>query len=307
MNQLNEKQRKVLDQGARIAKLIADRAPAVSYTPAMLDQARGFYKPEDIAAIERQYGEFETFFVLTSFIQDYGIDKLADPLTQTLLYRNARRLDKRAFRADPYLAAVKIPGPVQSGRFTLCEMKYDRGELFQYDIPDFRAEYTVPKIGFFSSPVRFPTICEGRVPWMSVCPSEIFSMREPVRAASDPAVGRVLVLGLGLGYYPFLISAFDNVRHITVAERSPEIIALFREHLLPQFPHGEKIEIVETDAFDYLETDEPRSYDLCFADLWQGAGDGVPLRKRLKEYEARWREMRFVYWMEDALAFFAEE
>jgi Spermidine synthase len=295
------KQNAVLTEGARIAKIIAERAPRIDYTPAMLAEARGFYTPEDIAAVEERYGEFETFFVLTSFIQDYGIDKFASSLTQTLLYRNARRLDKQAFRANPYLAEVKIP-TATDGRFTLTESRYARGELFQYDIPDFRAEYTVPMLGFFSQPVRFPTICEGGVPWMSVCPSEIFSMQAPIGEAD----GAVLVLGLGLGYYPFMISRKENVRRITIVERAPEVIRLFRTHLLPQFPHRDKIEIVEADAFDFLASDEARAFDFCFADLWQGAGDGAPLYARLKDCEARFPAMRFSYWIEDALKFFRE-
>ena len=301
MSTRTEKQNAVLAEGARIAKIIAERAPTVDYTPAMLDQARGFYTPEDIAAVEQRYGEFETFFVLTSFIQDYKIDKFASSLTQTLLYRNARRLDKQTFRANPYLAEVKIP-TASEGRFTLTESRYARGELFQYAIPDFRAEYTVPKIGFFSQPVRFPTICEGGVPWMSVCPSEITSMQAPI----GDAEGAVLVLGLGLGYYPFMISRNERVRRITVIERAPEVIRLFREHLLPQFPYRDKIEVIEADAFDYLGTEEARAFDFCFADLWQGAGDGAPLYRRLKEYESKFYAMRFSYWIEDALKFFTE-
>ena len=118
------RQAAVLLEGSRIAAVIAERAPTVDYTPAMLEEARGFYVPEDIAAIEAQYGDFETFFVLTSFIQDFGIDKFASSLTQTLLYRAARRLDKRTFRANPYLAAVKVPETVSLGRFTLTESRY---------------------------------------------------------------------------------------------------------------------------------------------------------------------------------------
>ncbi len=298
------RQAAVLLEGSRIAAVIAERAPTVDYTPAMLAEARGFYTPEDIAAVEERYGDFETFFVLTSFIQDFGIDKFASSLTQTLLYRAARRLDKRTFRANPYLAAVKVPETVSLGRFTLTESRYARGELFQYDIPDFRAEYPVPKLGYFPQPVRFPTICEGGVPWMSVCPSEIFSMEAPIREADGAS--SVLVLGLGLGYYPFMIARHDSVRRITVVERAPEVIRLFRERLLPQFPHREKISLVEADAFDFLGSPEARGYDLCFADLWQGAGDGAPLYARLKETEARFPAMRFSYWIEDALKFFRE-
>ena len=49
------RQTAVLTEGARIAKIIAERAPRIDYTPAMLAEARGFYSPGDIAAVEGKY------------------------------------------------------------------------------------------------------------------------------------------------------------------------------------------------------------------------------------------------------------
>ena len=298
-DKLTKQQRDVLAAGTRVAKIIAERAPTEDYTPSQLDRARAVYTPEEIAAIERDYCSFEIFFVLSSFFQDYGITHFADDLTRVQLYRNAMMLDKRKFRDNPYIRTVKIP-TVKEGQFTLTEGRYAKGELFQYDMPDFTAEYTVPKLGFFGAPVRFPAIYEGNTPWMSVCPSEILSMQADI----DAARGKVLVLGLGLGYYPFMISSKTEVDEITVVERAPEVIRLFEEHLLPQFPFGFKIETAECDAFDYLDEVEPGEFDFVFCDLWMGAEDGVDLYKRLKPYEERLPGTRFRYWIEPQLRAF---
>ena len=44
-----------------------------------------------------------------------------------------------------------------------------------------------------------------------------------------PNAGGVLVLGLGLGYYPFMISKFDHVNEIVIVERQKEVIELFNK------------------------------------------------------------------------------
>ena len=299
-DKLTKRQRDVLEAGTKVAKIIAERAPTEDYTPSQLDRARAVYTPDQLKEIEDTFCEFETFFVLSMFFQDYGITRFADDLTRTLLYRNAARMDKRLFRDNPYIRTVKIP-TVKEGRFTLTEGRYAKGEIFQYDMPDFTAEYTVPKLGFFSSPVRFPAIYEGNTPWMSVCPSEILSMHADIAAAR----GKVLVLGLGLGYYPFMISGKTEVEEITVVERSPEIVKLFEEHLRPQFPFGFRIETAECDAFDYLNDVEPGEFDFVYCDLWMGAADGVELYKRLKTYEERFPSTEFRYWIEPQLKAFS--
>jgi len=155
-DKLTRQQRSVLEAGVEVARIIAARNPTEYYTPIQLEKARSLYTPDQLKDIEENYCEFETFFVISMFFQDHAIPRFADRLTQILLYKNARKLDKTAFRENPYLARIKIP-TVTEGKYTLTEARYAKGEIFQYDMPDFDAEYTVPKLGFFSSPVRFPS------------------------------------------------------------------------------------------------------------------------------------------------------
>ena len=88
--------------------------------------------------------------------------------------------------------------------------------FFEHEMPDFESDIVVPRLGFFPELVAFPSIYEGTVPWVSVCPSEISSMQTQIRQAH----GRVLVLGLGLGYYPYIVSGKENVSEITIAGTS---------------------------------------------------------------------------------------
>lgn len=132
---------------------------------------------------------------------------------------------------------------------------------------------------------------------MSVCPSEISSMQQPIAQAH----GNVLVLGLGLGYYPLMISEKKEVSTITIIEIQPEIIQLFKEHLLPQFPHKDKIRIITADAFRYLSSVSTGDYDFCFADIWENQIDGAKCYVHIKEEEKRLVGTEFSYWIEDSI------
>ena len=59
--------------------------------------------------------------------------------------------------------------------------------------------------------------------------------------ALKKAHGRVLTFGLGLGYFTYHAAENPEVESVTVVDISPDVIALFKEQILPQFPHKEKV------------------------------------------------------------------
>ena len=63
---------------------------------------------------------------------------------------------------------------------------------------------------------------------MSITPNEIETMEEAVKAAT----GKVIVYGLGLGYYPYMISLKDEVKEIVIVENDIKIINLFKLKLV---------------------------------------------------------------------------
>lgn len=79
-------------------------------------------------------------------------------------------------------------------------------------------------------------------------PSEIETMRAPI----EEATGRVVTFGLGLGYFAYMVSEKPDVTSLDIVERSEEAIALFERNILPQFPNKEKIRIIRSDAFGFL-------------------------------------------------------
>jgi len=284
---------------ARIGRYIAEEAPITRYTVDELAAARMEFGEEDLLEMRElglYDGDFETFFVIREFLGSIGLGDVADGAYIAEVFASAKKQDSGAFAENPYLAILKGL-PAKSGRFVLMPSVYERGEIFSYDMPDFTRETVVPKLGFFPKRVFFPTLYENDRPWMSICPSEIHSMKESI----DKAHGRVLVLGLGLGYYAYEVAQKPSVESVTVIELSPDVITLFRDHIEPKLDFGQKLSLVQSDAVAYLRSLSGGEFDFCFADIWEGAVDGARWYKEILPQEKRLQDTEFSYWIEDAI------
>lgn len=249
------------------------------------------------------YGERENplEYVMDVLCKGLSLDKVAGSEYVEKLKAQARCFEPEEFNQDPFIKNVKVTD-TKIGEFLLTNATYAKGEIFQYDEPDVHDDIVVPKLGFFTGKVDFPTIYEDVIPWMSVCPSEINSMKKDM----ERATGRVLVLGLGLGYYPYIISQRDDVEEITIVEFQPEIIKMFEEKLLPQFNMKEKIKVVEADAFKFMMEVEPGQYDFIFADIWENQFDGAIAYRKIHEHEERLIGTQFGYWIEEEILYYLE-
>ena len=289
---------------AKIANYIAETAPVYDFTPAQLAQAKTALG--DKAAEYRAKGwlgeNFRTFWTIKTLLDDLGLWQVAPESYLTQLFGNAKALSPAYIEDNPYVK--NIPFCEQRiGDFLLTNSYYEGGELLQYDEPDFYAAAVVPKLGYFERRVYFPTIYECAMPWMSVCPSEIASMEEHFAYAH----GRVLVLGLGLGYYPYMIEDNPSITQIVIVEVEREVLDLFRANILPHFRHPEKIKLVKSDAIWYLQNTQDGDFDVCFADIWEGQEDGAEHYLNIKPHEARMPHTRFGYWIEKEILWYLQQ
>lgn len=150
-------------------------------------------------------------------------------------------------------------------------------------------------LGYYDVDVTIPILKEDGDVWMSITEMEISTVTDFV----DSADGNVLVYGLGLGYFPYMCSLKDNVKSITIIERNPKIISIFKEYILPQFVHKDKIVIIEGDMYDYLNKSFTDKYDYIFADVWKDNADGFSHFKKLCKSSAD--ISRFNLWIEDSI------
>lgn len=196
---------------------------------------------------------------------------------------------------NPYYKNIKFP-KTEIGRFKAIDMEVRKGEIFLDQEPVGRGYNRTDCIGVFDDALTYPCIFEGDMCWMSITPNEIITMEEDIANAT----GDVLTIGLGLGYYTYMVHLKDDVTSVTVVERQPEVIEIFEKYILPQFEHPEKIRIINTDAFEYLEQLEDGKFDYCFGDIWQNPEDGLEDYLRMKKIGNRFEKTTFTYWIEES-------
>lgn len=208
------------------------------------------------------------------------------------------KCDRTVFENDPYYKNIKIP-EATLGNWKLTNMTLKPCEAFvcnDFLVPPDRR--LIPQIGFFTEEFKYPAVLENGREWMTLMPNETVTTLPAVYAAK----GKVVTFGLGLGYFTYMVSQKDDVSSATVVELSHDVIELFEKFILPQFPNREKIRIVCGDAFDFIEnTMNPKDFDFGFADFWHDVSDGREHYLRLKEYEKKFPNTQFTYWLEDTI------
>lgn len=228
------------------------------------------------------------------------IDRYTDisnvlPAVFDKMVRESKVLDKKFFTKNSYFENIKFGNEVL-GKFELTHKSFSKYEMDHYNIPISIGPMSIPRVCCYMNHVEFPCISENNKVWMSVSPNEIFTMEEPIKNS----FGNVLTLGCGMGYFAYMVAEKDNVNSVTIIEKEKDVIELFTKFILPQFPHKEKITIVQADALDYMQQLEDGTFNYCFADIWIGNTDCFPYIK-LKEICKKFLKMTVEYWIEESI------
>lgn len=152
-------------------------------------------------------------------------------------------------------------------------------------------------LGFFDQDYTYPTISLYDREWMSLNPFEIRTMQMPLQIAK----GKVLTLGLGLGYFAYMAHLKEEVKEVHIVEMDLELIKLFNKYLLPLFPHPEKIHIHKAEAIGFVGNVKDKEYTFIFSDLWHDVGDGLPLYLNLKKHLDTFKVTKRMYWIEGSI------
>lgn len=250
---------------------------------------------QEITDGNKDFEEYSYAMFLSNIFTDD--EKLANTLLKEYYLKSVKRLNEKEYIENPYYKNVKIPKK-QIGKWDLGNQTYKPFEAFIRDDLIIEGYKEIPCIGYFDKEFTFPTVFENDVEWMAIKPNEIETMKEHI----DKAKGNVLVYGLGLGYYPYMISLKDDVTKITIVEREESVINLFKEYVLPQFEYKDKITIVRSDAFEYAEKEaQKHNYTFVFTDLWHDVSDGVNLYVKMKQLEKHLPNAMFSYWIEKSI------
>lgn len=228
-------------------------------------------------------------------------------LVYDLLLPSLRCLSTDEFAKNDYYSHIVLPD-VRQGDVALTNMQYADCQVFPCGDLFLEGQRLRAPMGFFRQAFRYPALTKGGREWMTVTPNEIRTMQQAVDAAS----GHVLVYGLGLGYFAYMVSLKEAVESVTVVEIDEAVFTLFSKYIYPQFPNG-KVMVQTGDAFKHAEQlhflRHGRPYDMVFTDLWHDASDGIPLYRRMKKLQLQYGSpgQQFHYWIEPTMRYYLGE
>lgn len=206
--------------------------------------------------------------------------------------------DVKEFNENPYIKNILYDNHRQ-GDYELRYHSLMPYELNIYNVPRYVEELhiNIPRVSCFTETFKYPVVVQESIKstWMSVSPSEVFTMERPIANAK----GKVLTLGCGMGYFAYMASLKKDVESITIIELQQDVIDLFNSYILPQFENKDKIKIIKADAVEYLKSINDGEYDYCFADIWIGIED-VASYFAIKEVGRHLRKTKMEYWIEES-------
>ena len=144
---------------------------------------------------------------------------------------------------------------------------------------------------------------------MSIIPHEINTMKEGIKKIN----GNVVIYGLGLGYFIYLLSLKEEVNKIIVIEKDKEIINIFKEYIFKLFNKNSqnKIIVKEDDAFKFNETklinnkyidkDVNIIINYAYIDIYHNPLDALPSYIRFIQNEYKNNEITYFYWIEESI------
>lgn len=251
---------------------------------------------KELERLQDEEGYLEKDAYLNLFLDAFEIDRDSEENIDIIetYFSNFKCLDEKEYLSNPYIKSFKGK-TFKNKDYSLEYCEYKPYQLLPLDeilIKD-KDYKEISQVGYFKNTFRYLALRENDVVWMCITPNEINTMKEAVKSVE----GNVLVLGLGLGYFPYMASLKDNVNSITIIENNQNIIDIYRSEI-EHFVGNSKIKIIKDNAFNYLKNNN--NFDCVFADLWHNPEDGVHSFIKLKEVENDLKKP-FYYWLEPSL------
>jgi hypothetical protein len=147
-------------------------------------------------------------------------------------------------------------------KFEDYKVDVPEGKIGKYEVKKF----VVPELSFQGSFRAVPAgeytgLYRDSYLIMSDTPDEVRDHLEFIQKAK----GNVFIGGLGIGMVLKALCLSEAVDHITVIEKSPEVIQLAKDHYISQFPG--KVTIIKADLMNY----KPKNSDYwnhVWLDIW---------------------------------------
>ena len=204
-------------------------------------------------------------------------------------------IEKKDYINNPYLQNINFKD-IKLKDFSYETVTIEKGYLFNIDeIQDDKNkelnDYMILRAYKQDTDMMF--LKQEKQEWMMASISE-FRTNDPY---AKKAHGNIITFGLGIGYFVYIASLNENVKSITVIEKSKEVIELFNQ-IKDQFPN-KKINIINGDAFDYFNEQYLKQFDYIYVDIYQNNVDGrIMIEKLLEQYLPPYDSCNF--WIENS-------
>ena len=269
----------------------------LQYLSYFLNNKSSFYNELDVKEV-MECGVDEKYalaLLLASFFNLDVNDNKEDALFfNEYIYPSLKNENIEEYIDNPYYKNIHLPN-YKKDKWEIKLDSFKPYELFVRDdmIKDFKGKI-LPQIGFFNEKYYYNSIYQDDRLWMSITPNEINTMKKDI----NDAFGVVCTYGLGMGYFACMCAIKKDVSKVIIVEKDKEVIELFNKIIFPFFnEYKEKIEIINTDAYDYGKNIE--NVDYVFVDLWHDVSDGKELYLKFKNIEKQNIEYR--YWIEKTI------
>ncbi len=216
-------------------------------------------------------------------------------IESSCLFSKVHKLEISDYLSDPYIKKIR-PRISKKGEWEIKYNFYEPFEGFIFDGIKIGINYAeISSLGFFSESFPYLEVLHNDKVFMLITPHEINTMKKPIAMCK----GKVLALGLGLGYFPYSAALKSDVSEVVVVEKEQAVIDLFTGQIAPLM-NTNKIKIIKADAFDYLESlQNTNEYNHIFFDIYHSAEEALPLYLKAKKYANRLTKSQFSFWIEE--------
>ena len=224
----------------------------------------------------------------------------SDAMVKDDLEKQVKLLKSEEYYSNPFIKNLKFDKASNDAiRIEICQLK-PMTMIARDTLIHTKNKITIPRIGFFEEAINYPVSVNTKDQALSaITPREISAYQKVI----DKAHGKVLNLGLGIGYFAYMASLKDDVEKITIVEPNQDLIELFKEHILPQFEHREKIELVNANYKEYLEELKDKTFDFCNNDITE-YGTKLDLYLEIKKLCHKFKKMEVAFSFEDETGLF---
>lgn len=236
------------------------------------------------------------------FLLETYLPTASDEFLRHVLLPNISLVSLEEYTQNPYLLLLKDK-TISFKSWALKQDKIDPLNGFIFGDNTAKEPYFSqnPHFGISQIAYSYPAIYQNGREWMSLKPNEIETMKAPL----ENAHGRVLIYGLGLGYFAFMASNKMEVSAIDIVEIDQDVIDLFTQEILPLFPHKEKIHLIHDDAVLFSSSLIDGVYDYTFIDLWHDVSDGLLPFISFRQEFVSFHKTQIDYWiMESMVTYF---